>query len=118
MMMWNSYWHTPQCIYTSGLRYGIITTKWYLREFDQYWLFLVVCCIAERNMVDYIDPLRIQIEWPNTVIIVLGPLKLKRRKISEFTGSHLKWSLPSHYHFDAFMQLGVSVKRLDICLNF
>ena len=32
---------------------------------------------------------------------------------SEFRGNHLKWSLPSHYHFDAFMQSGVLVKTID-----
>ena len=80
-------------IYTSGQRYGITTTKWHLREFGRYLLLLVVCSIAERN-VDFIDPLRNQMEWPNTVSIVWGPLILKIRK-SEFRGSHLKWSLPS-----------------------
>ena len=35
----------------------------------------------------------------------------------EFRRSHLKWSLPSHYHFDAFMQRGVSVKTIDISLK-
>ena len=56
--------------YTSVQRYGIITTicKWHLREFDL--LFLVVCSIAEWNTVDFIDPSRNQIEWPNTVSIV------------------------------------------------
>ena len=66
--------------YTRGQRYGISTTKWHLREFDQYLLFLVICSIAKRNTVDLIDPLRNQIEWPNTVSIVWGPLRLKRRK--------------------------------------
>ena len=37
---------------------------------------------------------------------------------SAFRGSHLKWNLPSHYHFDAFMQRGVSVKTIDISFNF
>ena len=37
---------------------------------------------------------------------------------NEFMDSHLKWRLPSHYHFDAFMQRGVSVKIIDISLNF
>ena len=37
---------------------------------------------------------------------------------NRFRGSHLKWSLLSHYHFDAFMQRGVSVKTIDISLNF
>ena len=67
-------------IYTSGKRYGTTATKWHLREFCRYLLFLVVCSIAERNTVDSIDPLRNQIEWPNTVSIVWGPLRLKRRK--------------------------------------
>ena len=48
---------------------------------DQYLLFLVICSIAEWNTVDFIDPLRNQIEWPNTISIVWGPLRLKRRKI-------------------------------------
>ena len=39
-------------IYPSGQRYGIATTKWHLREFDRYLLFLVVCWIAERDTVD------------------------------------------------------------------
>ena len=51
--------------YTSGQRYGITTNKWHLREFDLYLLFLVICSIAERNTVDFIDPLSKQIEWPN-----------------------------------------------------
>ena len=42
--------------YTSDQRYGITTTKWHLREFDRYLLFLVVCSNAERNTVDFIDP--------------------------------------------------------------
>ena len=67
-------------IYTSGQRYGIAITKWHLCEFDRYLLFLVVCSIAERNTVDFIDPSRNQIEWPNTLSIVWGPLRLKRRK--------------------------------------
>ena len=67
-------------IYTSGQRYGTTTTKWHLREFDRYLLFLVVCSIAERNTVDFIDPLRCQLEWPKTVSIVWGLLRLKRRK--------------------------------------
>ena len=29
-----------------------------------------------------------------------------------------KESVPSHYHCDAFMQRGVSVKTIDIFLNF
>ena len=160
--------------YTRGQRYRITTAKWHLREFDRYLLFLVVCSIAERNIVDFIDPLCNQIEWPNTVNIVWGRLRLKRRKkVSSLRdlmlkpagpwmdpyfhlsihcilivfycggrgdrtaakhllersgpsghfqrhvrGSHLKWSLPSHYCFDAFMQRGVSVKTIDISLNF
>ena len=76
--------------YTSGQCYGITTTKWHLREFDRYLLFLVVYSIAKRNTVDFIDPLLNQIEWQNTVSIVLGPLRLKRRKQSQYRGSHLK----------------------------
>ena len=86
---WNDFcvisvqYHTTQNsekIYTSGQRYGITTTKWHLHEFDRYLLFLVVCSIAERNTVDFIDPLRCQLEWPKTVSIVWGLLRLKRRK--------------------------------------
>ena len=66
--------------YNNGQRYEITITKWYLREFDRYLLFLVKCSIAERNTVDFMDPLRDQIEWPNTVSIVWEPLRLKRRK--------------------------------------
>ena len=66
-------------IYTSGQRYGITTTKWNLREFDRHLLFLVVCSIAERNTVDFVDLLHNLIDWPNTVSIVWGPLRLKRR---------------------------------------
>ena len=104
-------------VYTSGQRYRITTTKWHLPEFDRYLLLLVVCSIAERNTVDSVDPLHNHIEWPNTVSIVWGPLRLKRRTKSQFRGSHLKWSLPSQY-LDAFMQRGVSVKTIDISLNF
>ena len=53
-------------------------------------LFLVVCSIAERNTVDLIDPLRNQIEWPNTVSVVWGPLRLKRRK--KVNSGVLTWS--------------------------
>ena len=72
--------HNSKTTYTSGQRYGITTTKWHLCEFDPHLLFLVVCSIAERNNFDFIDPLRDQIEWPNAVRIVWGPLRLKRRK--------------------------------------
>ena len=41
-----------------------------------------------------------------------------REERSEFRGSHLKWSLPSHYQFGAFMQRGVSVNIIDISLTF
>ena len=47
-----------------------------------------------------------------------GPLRLKRKKKSEFRGSHLKWNLLSHYHFDALMQRGVSLKTIDISVIF
>ena len=74
-------WHEQQSFtYTSGQPYGITITKWHLPECDRYLLFLVVCSIAERNAVDLIDPLRNQIEWPNTVSTVWAPLRLKRRK--------------------------------------
>ena len=42
----------------------------------------------------------------------------QEKEKSEFRGSHLKWSLPRHYHFDALMQRGVSVNTIDISLNF
>ena len=77
-------------LYTSGQRYGITTTKWHLREFDQYLLFLVVCSITERSTVDFIYPLRNQIEWPNTVIIVWGPLRLKR--MEKVSSGVVTWS--------------------------
>ena len=48
----------------------------------------------------------------------LGTAEPQEKEESEFSGSHLKGSLPSHYHFDAFMQRGVSVKTIDISLNF
>ena len=85
---------------------------------NRYLLFLVVCLIAEWYTVDFIDPLRNQIEWPNTVSIVWGLAETQEKEKSEFRGSHLKWSLPSHYHFDDFMQRGVSVKTTDISLDF
>ena len=46
----------------------------------------------------------------------LGTAGTQENDKSEFRGSQLKWSLPSHYHFDAFMQRGVSVKNIDIFL--
>ena len=48
----------------------------------------------------------------------LGTAETQEKENGQFKGSHLKWSLPSHYHFDAFMQRGVSVKTIDISLNF
>ena len=48
----------------------------------------------------------------------LWTAETQEKGISQFRGSHLKWSLPSHYHFDALMQRGVSVKTIDISLNF
>ena len=48
----------------------------------------------------------------------LGTAATQEKEKSEFRGSHLKWSLPSHYHFDACMQRAVSVKTIDISLNF
>ena len=48
----------------------------------------------------------------------LGTAETQEKEKSQFRGSHLKWSLPSHYHFDAFMQREVSVKTIDISLNF
>ena len=105
-------------IYTSCQRYGITTTKLHLHAFDRYLLFMVVCWIAEGNTADFFDPLCNQIKCPNTVSIVWVPLRLKRNEKSQLWGSHLKWSLPRHYHFDAIMQRGVSVKTIDISLNF
>ena len=48
----------------------------------------------------------------------LGTAETQNMEKSQFKGSHLKWSLPSHYYFDAFMQHGVSLKTIDISLNF
>ena len=48
----------------------------------------------------------------------LGTAETQEKEKSELWGSHLKWSLHSHYHFDAFMQRGVSVKTIDISFNF
>ena len=48
----------------------------------------------------------------------LWTAETQEKEKSEFRGSHLKWSLPSHYHFDAFMQRGVSHKTIDIFLYF
>ena len=47
----------------------------------------------------------------------LGTAETQKKENSELRDSHLKWNLPSHYHFDAFMQRGVSVKIIDISLN-
>ena len=58
----------------------LLCYNWHLREFDRYLLCLVVCSIAERNTVDFIDPLPNQIEWPNTVSIAWEPMRLMRRK--------------------------------------
>ena len=104
-------------IYTSSQCYGITTTKWHLRWFDRYLLFLVVCSIAERNTVDFINPLRNQIEWTHSQYC-LGTAETQEMQKSQFRGSHLKWSLPSHCHLNALMQRGVSVKTIDISLNF
>ena len=83
----SQYW---PMIYTNGQRYGITTNKWHLREFDRYLLFLVVCSIAEQNTVDFINPLHNQIEWPNAVSIVWGPLRLKR--IKKASSGVVTWS--------------------------
>ena len=48
----------------------------------------------------------------------LGTAETQEKEKSEFRGGHLKWSLPSHYHFDAFIQSWASVKTIDISLNF
>ena len=48
----------------------------------------------------------------------LGTAETQEKEKREFRGIHSKWSLPSHYHFDAFMQRGVSVRIIDISLNF
>ena len=48
----------------------------------------------------------------------LGTAETHGKEESEFRSSHLKWSMPSHYHFDAFMQRGVSGNIIDISLNF
>ena len=49
----------------------------------------------------------------------LGTSETQEKEKSEFRGSDLKWSLPSHCHFlCAFMQRGISVKTIDISLKF
>ena len=48
----------------------------------------------------------------------LGTAEIQEKEKSQIRGSHFKWSLFSHYHFDAFIQRGVSVKTIDISLNF
>ena len=53
-----------------------------------------------------------------TQSVLSGDRLDSREGKSEFRGSHLKWSLPSHYQFHAFMRCGVSVKTIDISLNF
>ena len=47
-----------------------------------------------------------------------GTAETQEKEKSGFRGSHLKWNLLSHYHFDALMQGGVSVKTIDISVNF
>ena len=47
-----------------------------------------------------------------------GTAETHEKEKGQFRGSHLKWSLPSHYHFDAFMQRGVSAKTIDVFLTF
>ena len=51
-------------------------------------------------------------------VYCLGTAETQEKEKGQFRGSHLKWSRPSHYHFDAFMQGGVSVKIIDVSLNF
>ena len=76
-----------------NLSYDNLVNFWVMVKFKEVVEFAttshVSCSIVKRNTVDFIDPLRNQIEWPNTVSIVWGPLRLKRGK-SEFRGSHLK----------------------------
>ena len=100
----------------ANVSYGITTTKCHLREFDRHLLFLVVCSIVERNTVDFIDPLT-KLNG-QTQSALSGDLCDSREGKSQFRGSDLKWSLPSHYRFDAFMQRGVWAKTIDISLNF
>ena len=102
--------------YTGGQPYGITTIKWHLREFDRYLLFLVVCSIAERNTVDFIDHYATKLNDQNSQYC-LGTAETQEKEKCDFRGSHLKWSLPSHCHFDSFMQRGVSVKTIDISLK-
>ena len=76
-------------MYTSGQPYGITTTKWHLRKFGRYLLFLVVCSIAERNTVDFIDPLHNQIEC-QTQSVLSGDRWDSREGKSECRG--VTWS--------------------------
>ena len=100
--------------YTGGQPYGITTTKWRLHEFDRYLLFLVVCSIAKRNTVDFIEP-----NWmAKHSQYCLGTAENQEKGKCDSRGSHLKWCLPSHYHFDSLMQCEVSIKTIDISLNF
>ena len=48
----------------------------------------------------------------------LGTAETQEKEKKEFRGSHFKWNLPSHYHFDAFIQRGVLVKTIDISFKF
>ena len=48
----------------------------------------------------------------------LGTAETQEKDKSQFRGSHLKLSLPSHNHFDAIMQRGVSVETIGISVNF
>ena len=102
--------------YTRGQRYGIITTtKWHLRDFDPYPLFLVVCSIAERNIVDLLISSIHNVAKLNgrQTQYCLGTTETQEKEKSKLRGS-----LPSHYHFDAFTQRGVSVKNTVKWGNF
>ena len=73
---------------------------------------------VERNTVDFIDPLRNQIELAKHSQYCLGITATQEKGKGEFRGSHFKWSQPGYYQFYAFLQRGVSVKTIDFYLNF
>ena len=102
--------------YTGGQPYGITTIKWHLREFDRYLLFLVVCSIAEDTLLISSIITQTKLNGQNSQYC-LGTAETQEKEKCDFRGSHLKWSLPSHCHFDSFMQRGVSVKTIDISLK-
>ena len=63
--------------------------------------------ILQISSIQYITKFNSQ-----TQLVLSGDLWDSREGKSQFRGSHLVWSLPSHYHFDAHMQCGVSARLL------